>query len=412
MTVTLLAIAANVAAQGAVPAAPATSSSSTLGASTYVDVEGGVGYSTNPYLSLVGGGGRAFVRASVHAVHTRHTARSSTSLSAYGEDTSYLGGYGSQKLLSLNLHHDAAATEKLRLFADFTGSLDQSGQLGTRFISVGPFIDPVAAGLPLPTLPDTQTAFLVANGRTYRLDGQVGAQLALSAVEALSIRVGIDHVVPRGTLFNNSYNSYLASIAYDRRLNARTSVGGVVTVQSTDYKDRGPVTVVTPQATAHLALSDRTDLSGAIGVSLATVKNGGLAQRSTGLALSGSLCHRGESNQLCAIIARDQQTATIGGPATVTSASLNYSQRLDARQTFQLTASASRYSQPFNGSPATSIVGRSSYLSGGAAYTRQLGSRLFSGANISVRKLFRDGATGKADLSLSLFLRLRLGDRQ
>lgn len=411
MTVAFVAIAAAFAAQGAVSAPTAANSPSTLGESTYVDLEGGVGYSSSPYFSLVGGGGRALVRASAHFVHTRYTARSSTTLSAYGENTTYLGRYGSQKLFSLSAHHDAAVNEKLRVFGDFTGSVDESGQLGTRFISVGPLIVPSSPAVPLPTLPDTQTAFLITNGRTYRVGGQAGGQLALSQA-SLTARVGLDHVLLRGTSRDNSYNIYIASLAYDRMLNARASVGGIVTTRLTDYKGGQQVKVVTPQATGHLALSDRMDLSGAIGVSFAKITNQGLTQHSTGLALNASLCNNGEKGQLCATIARDQQTATIAGPATVSSASLNFSKRIDAKQTFQLSVSVSRYSQPYSPFIGTSVVGRSTYVTGGAAYARQLNSRLFTGANLSVRKLFGDGPTPKADLSVSLFLRLRLGDRQ
>lgn len=412
MTSTLVVIAAILAAQGEAVAAPGADSGSKVGESSYIDLEGGLGYSTNPYFSLAGGGGHAFVRASAHAVHTRYSARSTTTLSAYGESTSYLGGAGSQKILSLNAHHDAAVTEKLRVFGDLTGSLDENGQLTTRFLSVGPVVEPPSPVVPLPTLPDTQTIFLLSNGRTYRLGGQAGAQLALNAVSSVTARTGVEHVVLRGTGLDNSYNVYLASAGYDRKLNARASAGAVVDVQRANYRSGGRVSVVTPQVTGHLALSDRTDLSGAVGVSSVTLTKGAFTQHSTGLAFNGSLCRRGESDQFCVAIAREQQTASIAGPVTLVSASLNYAKQLGAKQTVQFTAGVSRSSQPFNPLLSSGFVGRASNLTGGASYTRALGSRLFTGANLSFRKLFSDGPTPKADVSGSLFLRIRLGDRQ
>ncbi|MEO7787373.1 MAG: hypothetical protein ABIR77_06055, partial [Sphingomicrobium sp.] len=216
----------------------------------------------------------------------------------------------------------------------------------------------------------------------------------------------------RGTSFDNSYNIFLASMAYDRRLNARTSIGEIVSVQSTDYDGPGSVLVITPQATARMSLSDNTDISGAVGVSFATVKNGLVTRRSTGLAFSGSLCHRGESDQLCASVARDQQTSTIAGPVSTLSAGLTYSRRLDAKQTVQLSASGSRYSAQDSGLGPLVVSGNSTYFNGGVAYTRQLGPRLSTGGNLSTRRLFRDGVDPKADVSGSLFLRIRLGDRQ
>ncbi|MEO7787874.1 MAG: hypothetical protein ABIR77_08685, partial [Sphingomicrobium sp.] len=301
-----LAAAASLSAQGATPAP--TANTPVSGKSTYVDLDGSVGYSTNPNLAFGNATGRAFVRVSARAVHTRFSVRSNTSLSAYGENVTYLGRYGSQQIFSLGAHHDTAISEKVRLFGDLTGSLDRSGLLGTRF---GPLntVDLSAPTIFLPSLPDAQGGFVTAAGRTYSLGAQLGAQIAVSAVDSVTVRGGANHIMLRGTSFDNSYNILLASMAYDRRLNARTSIGEVVSVQSTDYDGPSSVLVITPQATARMSLSDNTDISGAVGVSFATVKNGLVTRRSTGLAFSGSLCHRGESDQLCASVARDQQTS-------------------------------------------------------------------------------------------------------
>ena len=412
MTIALVAFAATFAAQGAAPVAPTASAKATQGASTYVDLEGGLGYSTNPNLTFGDGSGRALVRASAHAVHTRYSARSTTRLSAFGENVTYFGRYGSQQLVQASAHHDTAVDEKLRVFGDLNASLDRSGQLGTRFLSVGPVVAPSTPTLILPTLPDPQGGFVTADGRTYRLGGQVGALLSMSAVDSVTVRIGTDRVFLRGTAFDTSYSVYRASVGYERSLNARTTIGQAVTLQTTDYDGPVSVTVITPQVTARLALSDRTDLSGAVGLSFAKVKDQLVTERSTGIAASASLCRRGESDQLCATIGRDQQTATIAGPVTVLSAGVSYLKRLDAKQTFQLSASGNRYSNQLNSLLPTAIVEGSSYLTGAAAYTRQLGARLYGGTNLSARRLFRDGRDPKADVSGSLFLRLRLGDRQ
>ena len=113
MTPRLLAFAGVLAAQAAAQSAPSTVSAPVGRVANYVDVEGGLGYSTNPYVTLGKGSGQAFVRGSVRAVHTRVSARTSTTLSAFGEDTAYPRHFGSQKLLLLNAHHDAAVTERL-----------------------------------------------------------------------------------------------------------------------------------------------------------------------------------------------------------------------------------------------------------------------------------------------------------
>src|SRR5438270_11708396 len=76
------------------------------GQSTYVDVEGGVGYSTNPRLSLSPHRGSADGRISVHGVHARVTERSTTVLSAYAEEIAYTNHDGSQQSLALDARHD------------------------------------------------------------------------------------------------------------------------------------------------------------------------------------------------------------------------------------------------------------------------------------------------------------------
>jgi hypothetical protein len=411
MTLALVALTVTLAAQGAAPVAPTASDGATPGVSTYVDLEGGLGYSTNPNLTLGNGSGRALMRASAQAVRTRYSARSTTRLSAFGENVTYFGRYGSQQLVQLSAHHDTAVDEKIRVFGDLSASLDRSGQLGTRLLSVGPVVAPLTPTLILPTLPEPQDGFVTADGRTYRLGGQLGARLSMSAVDSVTASIGTDRVLLRGTAFDTSYSLYRASVAYERSLSARTTIGQVVSLQTTDYEGPASVTVITPQVTARLALSDRTDLSGAVGLSFAKVKDQIVTERSTGLATNASLCRRGESDQLCATIGRDQQTATTAGPVTVLSAGVSYFKRLDAKQTFQLSANGNRYSNRLSDLPSEIVEG-SSYVTSAAAYTRQLGARLYGGTNLSARRLFREGLDPKADVSGSMFLRLSLGDRR
>src|SRR4051812_22841288 len=78
------------------------------GHTTYVDIEAGAGYSSNPNLATIGDQGAAFGRISLHAVHSRVSARSSTLISAFAENDSYTNGQSSQQSASLNVHHDSA----------------------------------------------------------------------------------------------------------------------------------------------------------------------------------------------------------------------------------------------------------------------------------------------------------------
>src|SRR5690348_1885975 len=91
------------------PSAPETTSSGPkAGQSTYVDVEGGAGYSTNPRLTLNSHSGSGFGRIAVHAVHTRRSVRTTTLVSLYAENVTYTNDYGSNQSLSFYGRHDAA----------------------------------------------------------------------------------------------------------------------------------------------------------------------------------------------------------------------------------------------------------------------------------------------------------------
>src|SRR5438552_12099197 len=133
-------ITAALAAQTAAPAASATPVDPTtarkVGQSSYLDLEAGGGYSTNPILSLSSDEGSAFGRISLHAVHTRISERSTTVLSGYAEEVGYARHYGSQQSLAVGARHDAAVSERLRLFGDFSAAYDKGGQLDTRIVGV------------------------------------------------------------------------------------------------------------------------------------------------------------------------------------------------------------------------------------------------------------------------------------
>src|SRR3954470_4936266 len=115
------ALAAQTATTGGSTAPTSTDASSPkigAGESSYVDLEAGAGYSSNPNLSIVNDQGSLFGRVSLHALHSRVSARSTTLLSAYAEDVSYTNHHGSQQSVSVLGQHVAAVSEHTRLFID------------------------------------------------------------------------------------------------------------------------------------------------------------------------------------------------------------------------------------------------------------------------------------------------------
>ena len=412
----VIALMAAVAAQTtqsttAAPAPPATVESKTreVGQLTYLDVEAGAGYSTNPQLSFGSNTGSGNGYVSLHGVHTRITDRTTTVLSAFAQETAYTRHYGSNQSLSVSARHDAAVNEKLRLFVEGAASYDKNGLLDTRIVSVpGVPALPGAPDIPPQILPPSSD-FLALTGKQYYFSADAGGQLALGARDSMNFSGGVAHSVFRNGFADTSYWSVPAAIGYDRQVSPRATVGGRVGFLYTDYKGPGRIWEVTPQLTTSIRLSERMSFNGAVGVSFSSIDDGITTRHSTGLYANAALCNAGEYSSLCARVAVDQTAPTVAGPAKSVSAGVDYSRRLDANSSVALSVSGSHYS-----SPGSVISGRSfsssNYYRAVGSYTRNFGHRLFGGVNLSARKLTETGPDPKADLNASLFIRYRFGD--
>ena len=396
------------------PAPPATATpagdSSSIGSSTYVDLEAGAGYGTNSNLRFGDNTGSGFGRISANAVHTRVTARTTTVLSAFAQETFYTSHYSSALSLDLNARHSARVSEKLQLFGDVDLAYDKGGQLDTRIVGVPNVSLPAGSVLP-PELLVPGSDFLSVTGRQYRASAHFGGQLALSARDYLTASSGVEHSVFKGSGFDTRYTTIPISVGYDRQLSSRTTIGARVSAAHTDYDGPESVWVVTPQATIQTALSDRMTFSGALGLSYASIDDGFTTHHSTGIAADAALCSRGDRDQFCARGSINQEQATAAGPARNMAVGVDYSRRLDADQTIRFSLDGSRYS-----SPTSFIIGQTfstaTYVRAAADYTRRLGNRWFAGATVAARKLIERGPDPKADLSGSLFIRYHLGDLQ
>jgi len=410
----LIAIAA-LAAQTAAPpgsAEPSESSGkqSPKGSYTYVDLEAGAGYSSNPNFQLGDNTGAGFGRLSVHGVHTRVSERTSTSLSAFGQTTFFSRDYGTQASMNVSARHDARVSETLRVFADGSVSYDEGGQLDTRILSV-PDV-PLPPGTTEPIFVPQTGDFVSVTGKQFNAMGHLGAQLALSPRDSLMGSAGAEHSTFKSGGVKNHYNVIPLSIGYDRLLSEHLSVGASLGAKFTDYSGGFDTTIISPQLNAHTSLSEHVTLDGSIGVSFSEVDNGITTEHSTGVAGRITLCSEGERSHLCAYGSVDQEAATVAGPARTITAGMDYSLKLDANQTLQFSVSGNHYSTPHSLLPVQS-TSDANYFRVAADYTRHLGNRWFAGANVSARKdVLRGQADPKADVSGSLFVRYRLGNIQ
>ncbi|WP_152569433.1 hypothetical protein [Sphingomonas ginsengisoli (ex An et al. 2013)] len=374
---------------------------------TYVDVTAGLGYSTNPLLALGDNTGSGFGRFSLYGYHGWTTERTSSSISAFVENSSYFKNYGNKQVFSLAANTSYAANEKVKLFGSLGFSGDIGGQLGSRFYGV-----PAGSVTPDPTIPTTivivDPNLYGLNQRQYTLSANGGASIGLSAKDAMDITVGAQHLFVSG---NNvlDYTSYDTTIGYNRQVRERLTVGGRLLVQYADYKFGRSIFEIGPQATISARLSEQWDLSAAIGF-VRTTQDFGIAgvdnSSSVNLALDASLCRQLEYERICARAARRTQSSVVGAAPVSTTASLDYYRKLGAKDSIQGTASVSR-------TGAYRIAnqgGSSTFYTVSAAYDRLINDRISAGVNAAWRKLTLTGPDPKTDIGGSVYLRYRLGD--
>jgi len=383
------------------------STAATAQTQTYVDLQAGLGYSTNPLLAAGNNTGSGFGRASAFAYYGSITERGMTSVSAYLENSTYFRRYSNKQVFSLSAETSRSVSEKVRLFGSLGLTGDFGAQLSSRFYGV-----PQGSVAPDPTVPGSllivDPNLFGLNQRQYRVSGQVGTSMALSPRDSLTASVGAQHLFVNGSEATNlDYTQYESSLAYDRQINERLTVGGRLIGQYADYSGGRSITSVGPQATMRARLSDSWDATAAVGFvhTRQSFGSDGGSGSSIDLALDGSLCRSLEFQRLCARVSRRTQSSLIGGAPTSTSAGVDYYRRLSAKDTIQLSADVSRSSFRLLG-----LSQRTTFYSMAGSYDRKINDRLSAGANTSVRKLSNFGPAAKTDIGGSVFVRYRIGD--
>src|SRR5205085_9234924 len=220
---------------------------------------------------------------------------------------------------------------------------------------------------------------------------------------------GIEHVVLHSGAFRTNYTTIPVSLAYDRQLSERTTIGARVTAAHTDYNGPTHTRTITPQVTGHTRLASNMTFDAALGVSFARFDDGVIARNSTGLSAQANLCGQGETSVFCGHVSADEQTATTAGPARSVSGGIDFSQRLDANQSVQFSLGVTHYSTPIS-VVAGHTFSSSTYYHAAAGYSRAISRRFFGGVNLAARKLTQNGPDPKTHLNVSLFIRYRLGD--
>lgn len=380
-----------------------------------LDLSAGVGFSSNPSLQL-GGESSMFGRFSGLGTHEWQSERTTTSLSAYGENTTYLRGYGSKQIFDLRARTIHSVSPTLSIFGNLGFQGDVDGQLSNRFASPTPDLAPPPPDQTAPPVIIDDGTLIGFGGRQYRLSGQVGLSMRANERSTVSLSAGAQRNFASGSRSNSNLNSYFATGAYDYQLNERTSAGFSTNVQYQDYDNGLSSSVINPLVTVSHTFSDQLQGTAAVGLLVTRQEQlvGG-SDSSIDPSFSFSLCRRGDRDRLCGRLSRDaRHSLDVGfGPQSgslviSTLGSVNYTRQLDANQSLQASVSAVRYSTNLSGGDDL----QTTYLTFLTGYDRKIRQRLAVGVNGGARRLFQAGRDPRTDINASAYLRYRLGDLQ
>lgn len=373
---------------------------------TFLDVQAGLGYSSNPEL-LINGDGSAFGRISAFGYHGWSTERSYTGLSAYVENSTYFRSYGNRPLFNLRADTSLKASETVNLTGNLGLSADFGGQLSSRFYSipsvVNPDIPPPAVDVPVIVVSPDLAAF---NRRQYRLTGGVGASVILSPRDTFTTSFGAQRAFSSGNSQNLDYSQFDASAGYQRQITERSTLGVRAIGSYATYGDDRSILSYGPQITGTTQLSQNTVLSGAVGFVRTEQDLGAVGGKnsSTDLALDASLCRSFEFENLCIQAGRRSQSSVSGAAPISSNLTASYFRRLNARDQIQASVgfvSTGRVRE-FNN-------GRSTFFTAATSFDRKVNDRVSAGVNVAARKLSNLGPDPKMDFSGSIFIRNRFG---
>lgn len=373
--------------------------------STYVDLTGSLGYSTNPMLRTVDSQSSIFGRASARGVHVWNGELSSTSLSGFVEGTTYFNDYGVKSIFSLSGDTQRQVSETVSLFGSIGASGDLAGQLSNRFLYVPPLPEVPVEGEPPPVTVDDPDIFSFS-GRQYRLYAQGGAAIRTGPRGNLSFSGGAQRIFYTDEFFDD-YTTIFANGAYNHSLSDRTTVGFNVGARRTDYDNSSDnSTIINPGISIRTRLSEHWDASAGVGVSFSDVERTGNSSNSTSLSFNGSLCNTTEKDRFCGRVSRYANSTSRSALVTTTSVGVDWFRKLDAAQTIQLSASVARYVAD----DELDENFKTNHFRLAGSYSRRVSGRLSAGADVGLRSLRRDGPDPDTDVSGSLFVRYRLGD--
>lgn len=381
-------------------------SAATADTRTYLDLTGSAGYSRNPFLED-NGGGSVFGRVSAFGSHSIRSERGTTDLSAFVENSTYLGDQGSKQIFDLNAGTRYQISELVQLFGEAEFSGDFGGQLIGRFEDVPGDPAPVPGDVPPPPDDLFDPDALNLDRRTYRVGAEIGADLTISERDTVTVAGSGRHIFFGSNSDEDNYTVATATLGWQRQLSERTGAGANLSVERANYSGDHHSTIVNPQLTLRTTLGEGWDADFGVGLSYVRRHTESGNDTSVTPSFNASVCRATEAERYCGRASYSTGATTTQDARTTTRVGVDYSNRLNAKDTFQANVNLIRYA----GDNVGTNESKTSYYGAAMSFSRKFSDRLSAGANVGARKFVEKGEGDvPMDLSASAFVRYRLGD--
>lgn len=408
----------------------ATGLSAAVGAQTVqtgMIVSTGVSAESNPYSSAQSSGASIAATAALQPQAVFRTETSTLSLSGLASFRQFIRRYGLEDNYSGNANLTTRVSDRMSLHASgavsYTdGGFGNFGRPGLLASSAtgSVFDQPTAGTVPVDvsvtdgTLPGqlpllTDVTLIGLRTRTTSYQAGAGFASQMGGHSSVSGDLGLSALRLRSAGFR-AYDSANGEMRYSHELNEMTSIGVIGTVNLTNYRATRTGDTLTESA---LLSFDRRFGSGwalslGAGASFSDIKQlpGQPNAHLTALSVRGRFCKRGEYSQLCAGVDRSPQPAASGSVRISNSAVVDYSRRLDDRQSVSLSGS---YSRTEAGRGSVLALPAASFASASARYDNQITQRATFFISGNVAKVYGAGSSRRPNIGASAGLQFRFG---
>jgi hypothetical protein len=198
------------------------------------------------------------------------------------------------------------------------------------------------------------------------------------------------------------------------RLSSRTSLQLSVTGGKSEYfrQRSGNGYTLTPMVGVTTRLNSSFTLTALAGTTFSSIDRGdGTKVKKTTWAVQGSLCNQNERDRFCLSGVRNVQPTAVGGVRTIVSASLDYSRKLDEKNTISTAVS---YSNSGSGvlpnSVSGNVDGPTRYIIASSTLTHRFHRRFFGFFTPSLEHVKNNNLSPRLDYQVNFGLRYIIGE--